>query len=97
MTLAQAVVVVPLVSGALVWPVRRVRVVNALSAVGVPLGIANFAYWVPAWLSKSDLDQYGAWAPVGVGLPFVPALLISLTIVAVAEWRRRRRGRGLPV
>jgi hypothetical protein len=97
------VLAVVLLSAAIVWPLRRVRLVNAVSACGVPCVVAYCAYWLPVWLHPPDprneaslhhLDMYGAWAGVGIGLPLVPALLVTLIIVAVAERRKAKRLRG---
>jgi hypothetical protein len=102
MSIGQAAAVVTLGSAVLVVLVtvvsafvRRVRRIRWVCAVGLPFVVAYCAYRWPAWTLGSDLAQYDAWAGLGVGLPFLPALVVSITIVAVAD-RRVRRARPEP-
>jgi hypothetical protein len=69
----------------LLAPRRLPKWLGWASAVGVPFGVAYCAYWWPAWSSGGDLAQYDAWEPLGVGVPFVAALLPSIVIVLAAQ------------
>jgi hypothetical protein len=98
-SMAQSAVLVTLFSVLVVWPVRRVRLLNAVTAVAVPAGLAYCLYWLPVWLDPPDLnsmedlhrlDVYNAWSGLMVTTMLLPAFLVSLIVVAVADRRARR-------
>ena len=92
--------VVTIASVAIIWPVRHVRVLNAICVLGVPWLLAYCAYWAPVWLRPPNLndpldvhrlDMYGAWAGLEIGLAYFPAMLVSLVAVAITAARSRKR------
>ena len=105
MPIGWATLIAMFCSAVLVWPVRRVRVVNAVCALAIPLAVAYFAYWLPVWLRPPDLndagdlhplDMYHAWAALEIAILFVPSMLVSLIVVAVAERLRARSKKAQP-
>ena len=105
MSYGQSALLVALCSVLIVWPVRRVRVLNALGVVGVSLAVAYCFCWLPVWLDPPDLsnmrdlhrlDTYAAWSGLRVAMLFVAAFFASAIVVAVADRRARRaRARAL--
>jgi hypothetical protein len=83
-------------SGLVGWPAPWIRRLRRACALAVPLVVAHVAYWLPLWTRADDLDQAHAWAFLGFGAPFLPALLVSATIVWIAE-RRERASMAAPV
>lgn len=89
-TLCSAVLVLLAVwcSGLVGWPVRQLRTIRRWCAFAAPLTVAYVSYWLPVWIgADDDVDQAHAWALLGVGGPFLPALIASAAIVWLAEMR----------
>jgi hypothetical protein len=49
-------------------------------AVLLPFAFSYSVYWMPVWLGSSDVAQYHAWQPLGVGVPFLAGLMASAVV-----------------
>lgn len=105
MPIGLVTLIVMVCSVLLVWPVQHVRVVNAVCALGIPFALAYSAYWLPVWLRPPDLndigdlhrlDMYHAWAGLEIGMAFVPSVLVSLIVVAIAQRLRAKSKKEQP-
>jgi len=62
-----------------------------LTAALVPLALSYCVYWIPVWLG-ADGSEYSAWALLGVGVPFVAALIPSVVVASLVARHAQRHG-----
>ena len=68
------------VLSALIFYVRRPKKILWLIVFGLPFAIANLFYWLPAWLSGTDLAQYDAWAALCIGVWTLTGIGLSFAV-----------------
>jgi hypothetical protein len=91
LSLTSASVLVAVISGVAALLIGRIgsAVARWFAAVSFPFVLSYSVYWMPVWLG-ADGSEYPAWALLGVGVPFLAALVPSAVVTFVVKCHAQR-------